>query len=260
MRSDRVLFLDIDGVLLSGRAWLLPTNQRLQAMIRAMSGRAATMRLVAEAVFDPVAVELVNRVADATGARIVVSSSWRYTVGPEATRGKLLEQGLLEKLMHPDWACAPTGPGSNDKPRDIARWLEDHPEVADHLAIDDEPGLVPGRTLPVDPLDGLGPREAAAAVRYFEAQDSGLGVGDLPVQDREMVVAAFGGDRVRAAMWLEGVQGKVPRRSRPSLALAGSGRRAVLAGLGPAAGLVGPRDGPGSGEMPFPPTAHPWCP
>jgi ribonucleotide monophosphatase NagD (HAD superfamily) len=26
-----VLFLDIDGVLLSGRAWLMPANQDLQA-------------------------------------------------------------------------------------------------------------------------------------------------------------------------------------------------------------------------------------
>lgn len=238
------MFLDIDGVLLSGRAWLLPANQRLQATMRTKSGRAAVMHLAADAVFDPVAVELVNRVAVATGAGIVVSSSWRYTAGPTATRGKLLEQGLLERLMHPDWACAPTGPGGGDKPRDIARWLEDHPEVTDHLVIDDEPGLVPGRTLPVDPLDGLGPREAAAVVRYFEARDPGLGVGDLPVQDREMVVAAFGGDRVRAAMWLEGVQGKAPRRSRPSLALAGSGRRSVLAGLEDVPGRAGARDDP----------------
>lgn len=242
MRSDRVVFLDIDGVLLSGRAWLLPANQLLKVTIRTMSGLAAVQQLAAEVVFDPVAVELLNRVAEATGAGIVVSSSWRYIAGPLATRRKLLEQKVREELMHADWACEMTGRGGNDKSRDIAKWLEDHPEVADHLVIDDEPCLVPGRTLPVDPLDGLGPREAAAMVRYFEARDPGLGVGDLPPGDRETVLRAFEGDRVRAAMWLEGVQGKAPRRSRPSLALAGARRHSVLAALVPVPELTTARD------------------
>ncbi|RKK04927.1 hypothetical protein EBE87_07235 [Pseudoroseomonas wenyumeiae] len=218
-RLVRILFLDIDGVLLSGRAWLLPANRRLQAKLTTMAGQGGTELIAAEAVFDPVAVELVNRVAEATGTQIVVSSNWRYRPGPRKTRCKLLEQGIRAELMHRDWFCVTASQFLKDKATDISRWLQAHPDVSDYLAIDDEADLVPGRTLPVDPLDGLGPREAAAAIRFFGAGHVALGVGALPPGDHEMVIAKHGGDRVSAAMWLEGVPVRLTRRHRPSFVL-----------------------------------------
>jgi hypothetical protein len=218
-RLVRILFLDIDGVLLSGRAWLLPPNRRLQAKLTTMADQGAAELIAAEAAFDPVAVELVNRVAEATGSQIVISSNWRYRPGPRKTRCKLLEQGIRTELMHRDWFCTTNGQVPKNKAIDIGRWLRAHADVDDYLAIDDEANLVLGRTLPVDPLDGFGPREAAAAIRFFDGRSTALGVGALPPGDHEMVIAKHGGDRVSAAMWLEGVPERLPRRHRPSLVL-----------------------------------------
>lgn len=229
--SAQTLFLDVDGVLLSGRAWLLPSNRYLRDTLANSSRPTATRDIIAQAVLDPVAVELVNCVAQATGASIVVSSTWRYSPGLEITRRVLLDQGIRADLMSSDWSCAVVAHQTIDKRRDIVDWLQAHPEVTDYLVLDDEPDLVPGHTLVIDPLDGLGPREAAAAVRYLRGHDSTLGVGHLSVDDEAMVVDRFRGDRIKAACWLEGVEKRVPRRLRPSMALNGPQRVNALANL-----------------------------
>ncbi|WP_043345278.1 HAD domain-containing protein [Belnapia moabensis] len=212
-----VLFLDIDGVLLSGRAWLLPANQDLQARSAGLP-RWQSLQLVGrEAVFDPCAVALIGRICKATGAQVVVASFWRYTVGPELTRAKLLNQGLQGALLHEDWACPMVRHGSPDKNADISYWLEEH-GVAHYdtwLVLDDE-NVLPGATLRTDGLDGLGVRDAAAAVRFFGSVDAKLGVGPLAEDDMKQVVQAFGGDRVEACRWLEGAGDRQPLRQRPS--------------------------------------------
>ncbi|MBB5694427.1 HAD domain-containing protein [Muricoccus pecuniae] len=220
-----VLFLDIDGVLLSSRAWLLPANQDLQAMSAGLP-RWQSLQLVGhEVVFDPCAVALVGRICEATGAQVVVASFWRYTVGPELTRTKLLDQGLPGALLHEDWACPMVRHGSPDKNADISYWLEEHgiAHYGTWLVLDDE-NVVPGATLRTDGLDGLGARDAAAAVRFFGSVDARLGVGPLTEDDMKQVVQAFGGDRVEACRWLEGAGDREPRRQRPS-ALFSQGER-----------------------------------
>jgi HAD domain in Swiss Army Knife RNA repair proteins len=176
-----ILFLDIDGVLLSGRAWLLPANQNLHAKGTGLSRRQFTEMIGHDAVFDPCAVALVARICEVTGAQIVVASSWRYTVGLEQTRAKLLEQGLPEVLFHEDWSCPMARFSSPVKYADITYWLEEHgvTHYGTWLVLDDE-DVVPGATLRTDALDGLGVRDAAAAVRFFNGIDAGLGVGPLP--------------------------------------------------------------------------------
>jgi len=121
-----ILFLDIDGVLLSGRAWMLPSNRLLKERAADLSRRQALDLLGREATFDACAVALAVRVCAATGAHIVVSSSWRYTVGLEGTRAKLLHQGIPAHLLHPDWACPMIRHGSPSKGADISNWLEEH--------------------------------------------------------------------------------------------------------------------------------------
>ncbi|PWC26346.1 HAD domain-containing protein [Teichococcus aestuarii] len=219
--GEAILFLDIDGVLLSGRAWLLPVNRRLQGAGAKLTRQEASKLIGREAVFDACAVALVSRICEATGARIVVASSWRYTVGYEQTRAKLLEQGLPEALLHEDWACPVSGSDTPDKAADIKRWLKEHgvTHPTGWLALDDE-DIVPGATIRTDALDGLGAREAAAAVRYLGGTDPGLGVRTVPDGDMELVLQAFRGDRIAACRWLEGVDARTSRGQRPSALLA----------------------------------------
>lgn len=57
----KILFLDIDGVLNSHDFWK----------------RCQELGIVPDDKVDPLAVERLNRLVDATGAKIVVSSTWR---------------------------------------------------------------------------------------------------------------------------------------------------------------------------------------
>jgi hypothetical protein len=212
-----VLFLDIDGVLLSGRAWLLPANCGLREKVTDPFEYGATKLIGHEVSFDPCAVELVTQICAATGACIVVASYWRYTVGLEQTRSKLLEQGLSAKLLHDDWACPMIRHGSPDKRWEIMHWLGEHgvTQYGTWLVIDDD-DVVPGATLCTDALDGIGVRDAAAAVRFFNDVDPVLGVAPLPAGDVERILRAFDGDWIGACRWLEGANIGQPGRFRPS--------------------------------------------
>lgn len=224
-----ILFLDIDGVLLSGRAWLLPVNRRLQATGAKLTTQEASKLMGREVELDVCAVALVSRICEATGARIVVASSWRYTVGCEQTRAKLLEQGLPEAMFHEEWACTVDHSRTPEKRRDISIWLKDHDITAPGgwLVLDDE-DIVPGATMTTDALDGLGAREAAAAVRYLRGTDAALGVRAIAEIDMDLVLKSFRGDRIAACRWLEGVDARTARRERPAALLGTDRRDAVL--------------------------------
>ncbi|SDB22461.1 HAD domain-containing protein [Belnapia rosea] len=231
-----ILFLDIDGVLLSSRAWLLPANQELLVRSTGLTRRQSTEMIGRDAVFDPCAVALVVRICQVTNAQIVISSSWRYTVGLEQTRAKLREQGLTEFLFHQDWACPMVRHGSPDKNADITNWLAEHgiAHYGTWLVLDDG-NVVPGATLGIDGLDGLGIRDAGAAVRFFGSVDAALGVGPLADEDLDQIVQAFGGDRIEACRWLEGADDRQPRRQRPSALFTQGSREEALRRLTSAA-------------------------
>lgn len=226
-----ILFLDIDGVLMSGRAWLMPSNRALRARTKEMPGWEAGKEIGRAALFDPCAVALVIEVCDATDARLVVSSGWRYTVGVAETRAKLLEQGIHERLFHEDWTCSLQRHGSPDKYVDIQNWIEGHGAQApgSWLVLDDEPLATPDPTLLVDDMEGLGAHDAAAAIRYFGAVSSTLGMTRLADEDIPTEVrSAFSGRWIEACQWLEGADNGDRRGQRPSALLARGDREEAL--------------------------------
>ncbi|WP_255430405.1 HAD domain-containing protein [Roseomonas sp. 18066] len=190
-----------------------------------------------EGQFDACAVALVSRICEVTGARIVVASSWRYTVGYKQTQMKLLEQGLPRTLFHEGWACPMARFSTPEKCDDITLWLEEHgiTQTGSWLALDDE-DIVPGATMTTDALDGLGAREAAAAVRYLGGADAGLGVRALSDSDMDLVRESFSGNRIAACRWLEGVDARAPRSQRPAALLTRDRREEVLRQLAVATG------------------------
>ena len=123
----RIIFCDIDGVLLPAGVKAWPENRPLQA--KPVAERIAHWR------FERGPVGLLLDLAERTGARIVLHSDWRRSwPHPLAElRSKLEAEGLRADIWHEDWA-APVSAGAK-KWDDLAAWLDQHPGVTAALVI-----------------------------------------------------------------------------------------------------------------------------
>lgn len=201
-----VLFLDIDGVLLSDRTWALPGNQAVLEESRA--GRLTRVQAASRVTFDATAVALVNRLCTKAAARIVILSNWRRTVGISETRDKLIEQGIGADLFHKDYACRFRG-FSSEKWHDFRWWFEDrHPLPKYHVIIEDEDpaGYGGWPQFPIarcNPLDGLTVSAYRVALGHLRGVDEAMGVPAVSDEDRGRVIEAFRDD-FAASRWLHG--------------------------------------------------------
>jgi phosphoserine phosphatase len=122
--TARILFLDIDGVILSGRELHRTRNNRY---------------------IPPEAVALLNEVCKRTGCIVVISSTWRI-VEP-FVRGMLKKAGFSGEFAK-DWKT-PHGVMvgslqlSERRGHEIADWLGRHPEVERYAIIDDDSDMLP---------------------------------------------------------------------------------------------------------------------
>lgn len=114
----KVLFLDFDGVL-NGDAYV-----RRQ-------GRFGV-------ILDPKKLDLLKRIVEETGARIVLSTSWREhwsaIPGESDSIGLEIDQifhrhgmAVFDKVPH----------RTRGREQNIRRWLEDYPDVETYLVLDD---------------------------------------------------------------------------------------------------------------------------
>src|SRR6266566_7995933 len=132
----KALFLDVDGVL-NSRAWMI---------------RCAGVNLLG---VDPEAVARVQEIVDRTGAKVVLSSTWR------------LINTLVSLLLHSKVPVFDRTPnlvrqaGNPDFPRsdEIEAWLAAHPEVTAWAILDDDEDAGYGACAPhfvqTDPQRGL---------------------------------------------------------------------------------------------------------
>lgn len=117
----RILFLDIDGVVLHGEA-LWANNSRC---------------------LPPEKIELVAEVCRRAGAVVVVSSTWRKS---DETEHRLRGLGLP---VHRDWRTDFTWQGENGECVDevrghqIERWLTAHPDTESYAIVDDDSDMLP---------------------------------------------------------------------------------------------------------------------
>lgn len=117
-----VLFLDMDGVVLSGRELWRTGNNRY---------------------IPPEKIALVKEVCDQSGAVVVVSSTWRYS---DETAGLLRFHGIQ---LHPDWRTdfGRQMAGSliigATRGSEISKWLVRHPEVTRYAIVDDDSDMLP---------------------------------------------------------------------------------------------------------------------
>ncbi len=87
----KVIFIDIDGPLIPGRAYMLPKKHNHGPWVMD---------------FDPVAVSLLNELAKTRGWRFVIHSSWLRVWGPDATLSHCIVEGLKKEYFAPDPLCS----------------------------------------------------------------------------------------------------------------------------------------------------------
>ncbi len=110
----KVIFLDIDGVLNSDEYYEKTRNLDIQGI---------------ESEIDVSKIELLKKAIDITEAKVVLTSSWRYT------KNALLLKDLLRKYkINVD----STPYIDNKRGLEIKKWLLDNPNVEDYVIIDDE--------------------------------------------------------------------------------------------------------------------------
>ena len=114
MRADKILFLDIDGVLDSRRSVL------------AFNGYP---RPGSDEKFDPVAVALIRRLCN-NGVKIVLSSSWR--IGQRETYKSILGLPIIGRTP-----CLEGVRG-----REIAQWLSSHEKPKKWAILDDDSDML----------------------------------------------------------------------------------------------------------------------
>lgn len=134
----KTLFLDIDGVL----------NHRVDAEVdhtMLLQVHNQMRRFRRDDVYlrlkwlQPTAVARVNQILDATGAQLIISSTWRKLNTQEELQILLGVRGLSHQIM----GMTPVLPPKHfmeQVPRgeEIGAWLADHPEVTSFAILDDD--------------------------------------------------------------------------------------------------------------------------
>lgn len=123
---QKILFLDIDGPLIPSRMYKAPGQTRPWVTM-----------------FDPAAVGMLNTIADKTGCKFVVHSSWvrttmHYDMLPKTNTPVLdhmINQGILADYFHDDWIAQYTFSGN--RWHAISDWIIDQDNKVDYLILDD---------------------------------------------------------------------------------------------------------------------------
>ena len=110
----KVIFLDIDGVLNSDEYFDRIEGLNMQGI---------------ENQVDVEKIKLIKKAVEETGAKVVLSSSWRY---------KRNAQYLKQLLFEHDIFVDSTPYLNNERGIEIKEWLKEHPDTEDFVILDDE--------------------------------------------------------------------------------------------------------------------------
>jgi hypothetical protein len=148
--SLRIIFLDFDGVL--------------------VTAASAFRRSGTSSVADPKAVEALNWLVAQTGARLVVTSSWRLDYSADEIRALLRSWGVEGNVLGITGVAH--SPGSRGK--EIQAWLDEHRlagPIASFVILDDEPdmGTLSSRLIRTEIGTGLTRGQATMAQTILQA-------------------------------------------------------------------------------------------
>ena len=154
--NQPVIFLDFDGVL---------NTEQYQARL-ASDGKPT--KDAWGPLFDPRAVENLRRIIDATDARIVVTSSWRFAHRLGRLRMMWEVRGLPGDSLSAlacDSMCMSRG-------EEIEDWLEEHGRP-DYVIIDDLDDFLPSqhpRYVEINPIVGITEADAQKAIEISKSK------------------------------------------------------------------------------------------
>lgn len=124
----KIIFLDIDGVLNSVDWYKRRTKQQ---------------QLSHDFELDVEAMHLYDEIVEKTGAKVVLSSTWRLS---DTWRQDLERQGLNTNAIIDRTPRLPrpinTGYEYCERGKEIAAWLEEHPEVERYVILDDDSDML----------------------------------------------------------------------------------------------------------------------
>jgi hypothetical protein len=150
-QSQRVVFLDIDGVLI---------NRRALVERRSLSQRA-----------DPDCVAALNHITDETGAVIVVSSSWRLDYSVEELVDLLKAWGVTGSVV----GKTPALDRDSVRGDEIAAWMKERDvQVSDVVILDDDADMrwLAPRLVQTDFKPGLTMVQAKRAIEVLRSTDA----------------------------------------------------------------------------------------
>ncbi len=123
----KLIFLDIDGCLNSAR------YAREQALLRPLRPTSGWLRRTAREI-DPAAVALLNEIVERSGARIVLSSSWRINHDLKHVMRCLRKRGYTGRGF---LGSTPILPGKT-RGEEVDAWLADnYPKPEAYVILDD---------------------------------------------------------------------------------------------------------------------------
>lgn len=147
----RIIFLDFDGVL---------NTEYYQGLLQFQGKQWQDQH---GAFFDPRAVQQLKRVIDATGADIVVESSWKY-LGLEAMQELWRVRNLPGKVID----ITPSLTDNASKGEEIAAWLSEHATPDTRYVIIDDEYVALDAQIPffiwTNPYEGLTEEQANRAI------------------------------------------------------------------------------------------------
>lgn len=115
----KVIFTDVDGVLNEDST---PTRTKSRVIF-----------------IDEEKLLRLKRIVDTTGAKIVLSSTWRYDRDTPGLNGDFLElQEALHKVGLEFYSFTPVDAIGIRRGMEIKAWLGLHPEVSRYIILDDE--------------------------------------------------------------------------------------------------------------------------
>lgn len=113
----KVVFLDIDGVLLTRQDYTDMEGRRNVHTLRPQPSTVANL----------------NKILAATNAKIVVSSSWRVGRSVKQLSQKLSAWGVTPKSVVGATSTSPLGRGE-----EISEWLRNHENIESFVILDDD--------------------------------------------------------------------------------------------------------------------------
>lgn len=153
--TERVIFLDMDGVLV--------TLRRFHAQ------KAKGLPSFGANGIDPECVANLNALVAASEAKIVVSSTWRLN-RTRASFSDIFEAVGVTAALHPDWRTVRLdGYHKYHRGDEVLEWLSGHPEATAYVALDDDNDFHPDQNLVLTEFEsGLTAGHVVEALRFFE--------------------------------------------------------------------------------------------